>query len=388
MTPDPRRPEYEVLWRQARKAVQRGQVKLGYKAPTPAAAAAVTALIGRTLEAGVGTTIPVADLDGSVRSVFHRGLSDLLADVHGSPAEHRPDQPGVDAARREWTDDLLRDALASAGLSAAPWAAVWVDQVRRYAKIAPERLAEPAARAAAVLARLHLTSAHAPPTWLSRVGVAREAGDEHCLDPGRKAGALVLRAAALAHGVALPKSRRDETRLWERCGVTDGAGDAVLVHGFPGLTGPVHVPLRGLDRLLGQTTVDTVWVCSRPRLVEAAADAGLRAPLVCLSGRLSPTARVLLSRLAESGDLAVHADFDPAGLLVTGQVLALGATPWRMAADDYRAALDHARAQDIDLPALDGDPGPTPWDPTLPDAMRAGWAVPEEVVTDLLLNDL
>ncbi|UVS77219.1 TIGR02679 domain-containing protein [Actinokineospora sp. UTMC 2448] len=567
MTPDPRRPEYEALWRQARKAVQRGQVKLGYKPSTPAATAAVSALFGRTLELGVGTTIRVADLDERVQAVFHCGLPDVLSAVHGEPVEFRPDQASVDAARREWTDDLLRSALASAGLAAAPWARTWIDQVRRYAKIAPERLETPARQAAAVLARLNL-SATRPTTWLSRVELARAAGDPHALDPGRKVATLVLRAAALAHDVPLPRTRRDETHLWERCGITDGVGQPVLVHGFPGLPGPTHLPLRALPHApngaadgdsdrdgnvhdgtardgathegtahgntahesIADATAQTasplrnlphppaeavphgdpgrsapndrptpstepgqdhtsnrsasdpaplasasgahqfpsptgpnpaplawasgigpddspnpaapsrapegalstgaihdsspasavavhaaerasaggspgsavpagwglvglprgvVRVCMRARLVEAVADAGLEVPVVCVSGRLNPTARVLVSRLVAAGcQVEAHTDFDPAGLVVMRELLALGATPWRMGADDYREALDHARANDIELPALDGDPGGTPWDPDLPAVMRAGWAVPEEVVTELLLSDL
>ncbi|GAA4434807.1 hypothetical protein GCM10023148_41190 [Actinokineospora soli] len=210
-------------------------------------------------------------------------------------------------------------------------------------------------------------------------------GDEHALDPGRKAAALVLRAAALAHGVALPRGRAEEARLWERCGVADGLS-SVLVHGFPELPGPVQVPLRSLP---GLPSADTVRVCLRPRLVEAAADAGWRVPLVCLSGRLNPASRALLSSLVAAGKrVTVHADFDAAGLLVVRAALELGAEPWRMGAADYRAALDSARDNDIDLPALDHDRGATPWDPDLAAAMRAGWAVPEEVVTGVLLDDL
>ena len=126
-------------------------------------------------------------------------------------------------------------------------------------------------------------------------------------------------------------------------------------------------------------------VCARPALMEAATGV----PLVCLSGRLGPAARTLLSRLVAAGrTVAVHTDFDAAGLTALREAITLGAVPWRMSAEDYRAALDLAREHDIDLPALDGDPGPTPWDPDLAAALRAGWAVPEEVVTGLLLGDL
>ncbi|MGW5054242.1 DUF2399 domain-containing protein [Actinokineospora sp. NPDC004072] len=508
MTPDPRRPEYEVLWRQARKAVQRGQVKLGYKPSTGPAAAAVSALLGRTVELGVGSTIRVADLDERVRAVFHCGLADVLAAVHGEPARFQPDQASVDAARREWTDSLLRSALAAAGLDDAPWASAWIDQVRRYAKIAPERLAVPANQAATILSHLNLTPSR-PTRWHSRVALARAAGDEHALDPGRKTAALVLRAAALAHGLPLPRTRQEETHLWERCGLTDALAHPVLVHNFPGTPYPVHLPLRALPEATPARPLDpaepaatspgglstdgtaaggsptdrstmagstaggsapgstasgmsadgssvsgsaaggptlagspadglsggelspggstasgmsaggvpvggsatawsaggglvgagvlgvvgmprgTVWVCMRARVVEAGVDVGVGVPMVCLGGRLSPAARVLLGRLVDSGcRVMAHGDFDAAGLVVMREVVALGGVPWRMGAEDYREALEFARERDIDLPALDGEPGAAPWDAGLEAAMRAGWAVPEEVVTELLVEDL
>ncbi|MFC5287377.1 DUF2399 domain-containing protein [Actinokineospora guangxiensis] len=374
--PDPGRPEYEVLWRQARKAVQRGQVKLGYKAPSPAAAAAVSALVGRPLEAGVGTTVPVADLGERVASVFGRSLAEVLTAVHGQPLAATT--ASQDASRREWTDAILQAALDSAGLAQAWWASTWIDQVRRYAKIAPERLAAPARRAAAALARMNLTPS-APATWLTRADLAAEVGGS--LSTGTKAAALALRAAALAHGVDAPRGRAAETRLWERCGVADGLS-TVLVSGFPGTPGPVGVPLRSLP---DAPDSGVVRVCARPALMEAATGV----PLVCLSGRLNPAARTLLSRLVAAGrTVTVHTDFDATGLTILREAITLGALPWRMSAADYREALDLARAHDTDLPALDGDPGPTPWDPDLAAALRAGWAIPEEVTTDLLLSDL
>ncbi|SDJ46688.1 TIGR02679 family protein [Actinokineospora alba] len=382
------RPEYEVLWRQARKAVARGQVKLGYKAPNPAAAAAVSALIGRDLTALVGTTIAVADLDERLRaSEFHCGLDEVLAAVHGEAAVFSPEQPSVDASRREWSDEILTEALTTAGLQAAPWAPLWIDHVRRYAKIPPERLAEPAAQATAILSRLTLTPGAIPSEWIARTDLA---AGPRALDRGQKVAGLVLRAAALAHGLDFPKTAGDERALWERCGVApDGLSTTVLTVGLPL---PRHADLRDLvaapKDLVQPGTV--VWVCENPRLVEASIDAGLSKPLVCLSGHLNTVARQLLSRLAASGAaIRCHADFDRTGLLLTRQVLDLtGGTPWRMGADDYREGLDLARAENVDLPPLGPDPGAAPWEPALTEALRAGWAVEEEVVLPLLLADL
>lgn len=382
------RPEYEVLWRQARKAVARGQVKLGYKAPNPAAAAAVSDLIGRQLTALVGTTIVVADLDERLRAgEFHCGLDEVLAAVHGEAAVFSPEQPSVDASRREWSDEILTEALTSAGLHTAPWATLWIDHVRRYAKIPPERLAEPAAQATAILSRLTLTPGAIPTEWIARTDLA---AGPRALDRGQKVAGLVLRAAALAHGLDFPKTAGDERALWERCGVApDGLSTTVLTIGLPL---PRHADLRDLiaapKDLVEPGTV--VWVCENPRLVEAAIDAGLTKPLVCLSGHLNTVARQLLSRLAASGArVRCHADFDRTGLLLTRQVLAVtDGVPWRMGADDYREGLNLARTENVDLPPLGADPGDAPWEPALIEALRAGWAVEEEVVLPLLLSDL
>ncbi|SDC98103.1 DUF2399 domain-containing protein [Actinokineospora iranica] len=404
------RPEYEVLWRQARKAVARGQVKLGYKPPDHSAADAVSALLGAfdepparaRLAAGIGTTIVVADLDTRLRAgKFHCGLAEVLAAVHGEPAEFNPVQASVDASRREWVNEILTGALASAGLQSRAWAPYWVDHVRRYAKIPPERLAEPASRAAAILARLTLDPNAIPETWSARADLAaRHGGGAHSLDRGQKLAGLVLRAAALAHGVEFPRSARDERTLWERCGVAlDSVSATVLCWALPvpamadrtAAGFPTHLTLRDLraaDLVAPKGTV--VAVCENPRVVEAAVDAGATHPLVCVSGHLNTVARQLLAHLADAGAaIRHHGDFDRDGLLIARQVLDLtGGAPWRLGADDYREALDLARADEVDLPPLGAEPGPTPWDPTLPEAMRAGWAVEEEVVLDLLLADL
>ncbi|CRK61816.1 FIG124585: Hypothetical protein [Alloactinosynnema sp. L-07] len=378
------RPEFEVLWRQARTAVARGQVKLGYKAPDLAAAAAVSALIGRPMTAGVGTTIAVADLDAALRAgEFHCGLDEVLAAVHGEPAEFSEVQSSVDASRREWVTEILTDALSSAGLADRPWASLWIDHVRRYAKIPPERLQRPAHQAAAILATLTLDPRTPPAEWVSRSTLAaRHGAGRRGLDRGQKLAGLVLRAAALAHGLDYPRGAHEERTLWERCGVApDSVSTTVLCLNLP--EGLRHVTLRDLplDR------VSVVWVCESPRVIEAAFEAGVRQPMVCLSGYLNTVARQLLAHLGSA--VRVHADFDRTGLLLTRQVLELtGGTPWRMSGDDYRSALEQARAEDIDLPPLGPDPGPAPWDPSLVDALRAGWAVDEEMTLPSLLGDL
>ncbi|GAA2972452.1 DUF2399 domain-containing protein [Actinokineospora diospyrosa] len=364
--PDPGRPEFAVLWRQARTAVARGQVKLGYKAPDPAAASAVSAVIGRELTAGIGTTIVVADLDSRVRAVFSCGLGELLSSLFGESA-------GSVVAPAE-ADDILGAAVAAAGVSGG-WVAAWVDQARRYAKISPAELAEVAPRAAAAIARLHLGEG-APAEWivLSDLGLVR----------GTRLAGLVLRAAAVAHGAALPKSTVDERRLWERSGVLlDAVSTTVLTWGFPGCEArtdaglPTHLTIR--DTIPAGVSA---FVCTSPVVVDNCIAAGVRYPVICLSGHLNPVARTILPKLHTAH---IHSDFDAHGLLITHQALTLtNGTPWRMSADDYRAALTPGH----DLLALGPDPLTAPWDPTLPEAMRAGWAIPEHILAPTLVADL
>ncbi|OLR90176.1 TIGR02679 domain-containing protein [Actinokineospora bangkokensis] len=363
------RPEYVVLWKQARAAVQRGQRRFGYKAPDEAAAAAAAALLGVPVTAGVGLTFGVSELDERLAGAG--GLRAVLESVHGTPV-----LPGsAPAARDTWVDDLLRSALAAVGLADRPWAGPWVDQVRRYSKVAPEQLDGPAAVAASVLARINLDPRVVPTVWVPR---AELAGVD--LDRGRKVAALVLRAAALAHGVPLPRTTLEEQRLWERCGVAvDGVSSTVIWRGQV-------VALRDVASVPVVPRGGRVWVCTSPRLAELTGTADV----LCLSSRLSVASRMLLARLASlKASFMVHGDFDAAGLLVVGQALRLtGGTPWRMAADDYRAALDLARSEGLDLPPLGAEPPETPWDPVLQEALKAGWAVPEEMLLDLLIPDL
>ncbi|PPK63426.1 DUF2399 domain-containing protein [Actinokineospora auranticolor] len=366
------RPEYEVLWRQARTAVARGQVKLGYKAPTPSAAAAVSTLLDVEVTAGVGRTIAVTDLDARLHTfgtTLNTVLSTLFGDAAATLAPVAPHQ----------ADDILLRALVSAGLD-VPWAPQWADQARRYAKIPAEHLSTMATQAAAVLARLNLATTP-PATWQVRTDL------NPALTRGNRLTALVLRGAALAHNTPLPRTPADERRLWERCGVLpDAVSTTVLSWNFPGCEArtsqglPTHLTIR--DRV---PPLPGVSICASPTTLDAAIAAGVTHPLLCVSGHLNPVARHILAALRTP---RIHTDFDPHGLLIATQAHSLGATPWRLTANDYRDALTTARTNTWDLPPLDAAPPNTPWDPTLPEAMRAGWSIPEEFTIPTLLTDL
>ena len=80
-----------------------------------------------------------------------------------------------------------------------------------------------------------------------------------------------------------------------------------------------------------------------------------------------------------------RSDFDWAGLRITASAVErLGATPWRMAADDFTAALALGGTE-----PLRGAPSTSPWDPALAPALAAaGRSVMEEGLVPLLLDDL
>lgn len=130
-------------------------------------------------------------------------------------------------------------------------------------------------------------------------------------------------------------------------------------------------------------------VVENPRLVEAAAQRRLPAPVLTTNGNPSSAVTLALGQLADSGAvLRYHGDFDSAGLGMADRAAGLGCQPWRMGAADYRDAVQHAEHRAVELPR---DPAPapaTPWDLELAtefDRRRA--VVHEERVMDELLTE-
>jgi uncharacterized protein (TIGR02679 family) len=129
----------------------------------------------------------------------------------------------------------------------------------------------------------------------------------------------------------------------------------------------------------------TVFVCENPSIVSAAARevGGCCKPLICTNGQPTSTVHLLLSQLRDAGaELRCHADFDWAGLRIVDQLVRQHiAIPWRMNAEEYRAASGTV--------SLDSQPFTASWSPELPDAIRTcGTAVFEEQVIRSLLDDL
>ncbi|SDP64760.1 TIGR02679 family protein [Actinopolyspora xinjiangensis] len=406
------RPELRGLWERARQALEAPERPATFRLELPdeGTRREVGNLYGRPMW-GQGTRINVSKLDEAVRgSRFGRSLEEVLEILHERPVTPRESDSRRRRQRGDRTVEVLGAALAEHGLGDQPWATAWQHWVRQYGRVAEADLESTAARAAAVLARLVLDPSERPRTWRARTDLAaRFARGAHGLDNGTTLSRVVLRAAAMAHGVDSPGNERERRNLWERCGVTlDGVSATVPCWALP-LTGadtwsgtvrerteagvPTHLTQLDLraapPALVEPGTV--IAVCENPRVLEATVTERVRHPLICVSGNPTTVALELLDRLrADGAVLRYHGDFDWSGLSITASLYEQqGVVPWRMSASDYREAVNRASALRTDLQILDETPTEAPWDPELPEVMSsAGRVVEEEIVLDELLDDL
>ncbi|MFI9536825.1 DUF2399 domain-containing protein [Nocardia fusca] len=225
------------------------------------------------------------------------------------------------------------------------------------------------------------------------------AGNSHALDKNTLAGRLTLRALCFAFNRPEPTTARDRVGLWRLAGITvETVSSTVLTWGLrpPGtddwsammrmradLGLVTHMTLAELSSIDAQLTAPgtTVAACESPQVLQRAAEAGVRSPLICFSGNPSSAGAALAERVR----IRYHGDFDWPGIGIASRLHAIGADLWRMSADDYREAVHSGTAQ---FP-LTGSPMDTPWDPELSLAMkRAGIAIHEESLISVLLADL
>lgn len=405
--------ELQGLWTRAREALEAPEQPATFRLelPDPTTREAVGGLYGRPMW-GQGTRISVSKLDTALRenTRFGLGLEQVLEILHERPVDRRTSRTAAREERRDRVTEVLGSALNRWNLAGEPWAQPWMRWLRQYGRVADDELEQVAERSAAVLAQLVVDPGRTPQVWRSRADLAaRFGGGAHLLDSGMTLNRVVLRAAAIAHDVEAPGNERDRRRLWELCGVTlDAVSATALCWALPlggtdewsrsvrqrtelGLPAQLtHLDLRAAPEHLVEAGT-TVAVCENPRVLEAAVQAGIRHPLVCVSGHPTTVVTELLHRLgADGAALRYHGDFDWAGVTIARSLWSShGVDLWRMSAADYRAAVDRASAERIDLPVLDGSPTEVPWDRDLPELMSsAGRAVEEEVVLDDLLADL
>ncbi|MGH8190832.1 MAG: TIGR02679 family protein, partial [Rhodanobacteraceae bacterium] len=148
---------------------------------------------------------------------------------------------------------------------------------------------------------------------------------------------------------------------------------------------PVHLSLRVLTRCTpAWRPGQCVFVCENPAILAAAADTlGARCPsMVSLDGQLSAAPRTLLDQLAaRDAEFHYHGDFDWGGLRIANVLFGrYRVVPWHFGASDYQPTAG---------PTLQGPPAVASWDAALgPKMQKAGIAIHEESLLDLLLADL
>ncbi len=422
MTPAARswlaRPELARLWDTLHERLQRNGIAIRGRVliadPSHAEREALALLMGRAYPAGP-ITIALSALDERLRSsAAGCGAADAVTELRGRLI----DRPAVRSARRAERDQVwvvADEAITAVGLAQAPWAPGWLEEIRRggaLSRLAPDRAVVLLTQAIGVLSSL--TPQVQPPAGIAPAGIGRGelaervTGTAHGLDDDTILARLVLRGLARCRGEEFPRDARGRRELWQAAGVaTDEVWSTALTYGLMPLgddwparllrersasRAETHLTMRDLRRMRLRLPPGTeVFVCENPRVVEAAADAACRRPLVCTSGNPSTTVLALLDALAGAGArLAYRGDFDWPGVAMANRVLAsYDARPWRMSAADYEQHVRAARDRATPLQPLSGQPVVAEWDQELTPAMRAlGVGVQEESALELLLTDL
>jgi len=359
---------------------------------------AAARLLGHGIGRGTSLSVPLPEVAAALRRAgaaasLRAAVESLTGPVRDRAAERA-------AEIRQFQDAL--DGARRSPLAAASWHLAWLDDVSRdgsLTRLVRHGQGQLLAQATAVLERL--PSVTDEPAVLLPALAEAVTGDAKGLDGTPLAG-LVLRAVALREGVPAPSGRDAERALWTAAGVvTDDLASQVLVlnirSGGEGLGGwlteaaeagePFRVTLHQLSVMPIMPLAIDLRVCGNPAVLRAAAGqlGADCAPLVCTEGEPSVACfRLLQSAVSTGTRIHWHSDFDWPGLRTTAAAIRrLGATPWLMGAEDYRAALAGS-AEPLKGPAAD-----SPWDPRLAALMQAsGRAVTEERQLTALLAEL
>lgn len=334
------RPELAEFWRLVRETMEGGgRSAFSFRVEDASTATALGELLRKPIDHPARRQISLARLDEHIRA-HGSTLPEVLESVHGKPVGMST------SAEAPTADAVLKFALREHGLLQAPWAAEWIEHVRRYGKIPQPALPMIANQAAGILARL----TQEPRQWTTRFALA---GND--LDDGRPLTRVVGKALRLAG------------TDWERSGVLPDA------YSNPVLTSQGYLTLNDV------LETRDITVVRNPRLLES----GTPGPLMVLPNGLTPQAKHHLN----GKNVRCHNDFTPDGIRVTNDVLAwTGGTAWRMSANDYREAVATLIARGVELPTLNTRPETASWDPDLADTMATtGLMVTEEHVLPSLL---
>ncbi|HEY2190683.1 MAG TPA: DUF2399 domain-containing protein [Actinomycetospora sp.] len=393
-------PEFLPLWAHVRDALEkRGLHDRGW---VPLPTGTPPSVRARLKEIAPGRSTARLHLAALDRGLARHGtdLLGLLTDA-GCPPTGRREARDAERDRRRSRDEALDDA-ARDGLGDAPWVSAWAGEVRSRV---PDD--DSARRLVRVVARV-LALADTPGER-SRAEVAAQAvRGAHDLDRGgqyrRPVGlALALRMADGEPGVV---EHWDDPAVWAAAGLPGdlvatpvltwalpllGDGLAAAVRATTAAGAPMPLTVLSLREMPLEVPPGTVvHGVENPRLLEAAVQQGVAAPMFCTAGNPTSAPSLLIRRLLGAGaEVRHHGDFDPDGIAITARLHAQGVVPWRMTAADYTDALAAAAQAGVELREFAGPVPPTPWDPELATAMqRAGRAADEERVMDALLAEL
>lgn len=394
-------PALRSLWTSAHtRLVRNGRVARGRLTLTGLDVEQREAL-GQLLDRIVGPnhTVDLAQLDRQLRTTAAgTGLIGVVEAVIGPIPDRRADA-SAEQERRALLQAQVNAAVLVAGLEGCAWVPKWLDRLR----LSSTDLVIVGQAATA----LGLTVGGKARTW-SRGELAQVVtGSAHGLDDDTTLSRLVLRGLALAltDSAEVPSSAGERRALWDAAGV---AGDTIATtvltcglrpHNVPwlheraDLGAETHLTLREVRRLAPlRLSAQNVFVCENPRVLEAALDNGIDAPMVCTMGNPTTVTLALLDALTASDhvQLAYHGDFDWPGLAIANRIMNRYPTrPWQFTAADYCEAVDKATSSGIPRQPLTGRPTESPWDPALAEAMTEfGVSIHEEALIENLLPDL
>ncbi len=398
--------EYVRLLAAARRSLERTGGSLSATVtvnhPDDAERKAIIGITGQyRAEGSAQIGVRLADLDRAVRESTGAGLIELLERI-GPPLRDRP------ADRRRLADgrEATVRSAENSSLNDRDWFQAWLTEINADGTLTRLVNAAEAARIGHAVRVLEAVERRTEPVQLAELAAATT-GDTKALNHGTTLATLVLRALAIRASVGKPLTTEQRRELWDAHGViVDDLASRVLVlnlaAGGDGLGEwltdarargvPFYVTLQQLIAMPVVPAIEaepTVHVCENPAVLRrAAADLGPRSrPLICTEGQPSTAFhRLAVAVTANGGRLRYHGDFDWPGIAIANSVFRRhDATPWRLAAADYQAAV----REDADHVKLSGPQQPTPWDPALADAMAAtARAVYEESVADPLIADL
>jgi uncharacterized protein (TIGR02679 family) len=398
-------PQLRLLWASAHTRLSKnGRVARGRLTLTNLDDAQREAF-GQLLDRIVGAThtVDLSQLDQQLRATAAgTGLLGVIEAVIGPVPDRRTDA-AVERERRALLYEHANAALLAAGLDGCPWTSDWLDRLWRQGL--PARL--PSADVRTIIGQaataLGLTVGAHSRTW-SRGELAQVVtGTAHGLDDDTTLNRLVLRGLALAltGSTDIPAGAAERRALWDAAGVAgDTIATTVLTYGLRPDNVPwlheraeAHLTLREVRRITPLWLPHrTVFVCENPRVLEAALDNGIVAPMVCTMGNPTTVTLALLDAITTSGQvqLAYHGDFDWPGLAIANRIMTRYPTrPWQFTATYYRAAVEQAAARSTPRQPLTGRPAHSPWDLDLAEAMsELGISIHEEALIESLLTDL